>query len=291
MCLLFLNEFLNYNTYRTSSRMYVDVNRGSDKLKVNMDITIDHIPCDILAILTADALGEKTIDINGEITKSRLDKYGKKLDENKYEIHEVNYNKVKTEMINEEGCNLKGFFYVDAVPGSFHITSGYYGSIIQSLANERILKVNAEHKINQINFGEFNKKEIWSNYGIEISKLSESLNNVKKRNDKNSRIYQYYLKIVPTKFLTYSGKEINNYQYTYSSFAEFTINEMPSIYFRYDLSAITVEYKQYKETFLNFFINICAILGGIFTVTGIIDAIIHKSVVLLLRKAEMNKIV
>ena len=290
MGLLFLNEFINFYTYRTSSRMYVDVNRGLDKLKVNLDIDLNHIPCDILAILTSDALGEKTIDINGTITKSRLDKYGKKLDEKKYEIKEVNYDKVKTEMNNDEGCNLKGLFYIDAVPGSFQITSGYHGNIIVRLANERILRANIQHKINHISFGEFNKNEIWSNFGKDISKLSDSLSDVKRKNDVNSRIYQYYLKVVPTKFLTYSGKEINNYQYTYSSFAEYTLNDMPSLYFRYDLSPITVEYKQYRETFLNFFINICAILGGVFTVTGIIDAIIHQSVVLLLRKAEMNKI-
>ena len=290
MCLLFLNEFINFNTYRTNSRMYVDVNRGSDKLKVNIDIDIDHIPCDLLAILTADALGEKSIDLKGEITKSRLDKYGKKLDENKYEIKDVNYDKVKLEMNNDEGCNLKGHFFVDAVPGSFYITSGYYGSIIQRLANDRALKVNIQHKINQISFGEMNKKEIWSNFGRDISKLSYGLSNIKKKNDQHIGVYQYYLKIVPTKFLTYSGKEINNYQYTYTSFGEYDINEMPSMYFKYDLSPITVEYKQYKETFLNFFINICAILGGVFTVTGIVDAIIHKSVVLLLRKAELNKI-
>ena len=289
MALLFLNEFINYNTYRTSSKMYVDVNRGADKLKVNIDIEIDHIPCDLLAILTADALGEKAIDINGEVTKSRMDKFGKKLDEQKYEIKDVDYNKVKTEMINDEGCKLKGFFYVDAVPGTFQITSGYYGTIIQRLANEGVLKFNSQHKIRRISFGEFNRKEIWSNYGRNIAKLSYLLNNIKK-NDKNAKIHQYYLKIVPTKFLTYSSKEINNYQYTYNYFAENAIHEMPTLYFRYDLSPITVEYKQYKETFLNFFINICAIIGGVFTVTGIIDAIIHKSVMILLRKAEMNKI-
>ena len=289
MALLFLNEFINYNTYRTSSKMYVDVNRGADKLKVNIDIEIDHIPCDLLAILTADALGEKAIDINGEVTKSRMDKFGKKLDEQKYEIKDVDYNKVKTEMINDEGCKLKGFFYVDAVPGTFQITSGYYGTIIQRLANERVLKFNSQHKIRQISFGEFNRKEIWSNYGRNIAKLSYLLNNIKK-NDKNAKIHQYYLKIVPTKFLTYSSKEINNYQYTYNYFAENAMHEMPALYFRYDLSPITVEYKQYKETFLNFFINICAIIGGVFTITGIIDAIIHKSVMILLRKAEMNKI-
>ena len=289
MALLFINEFINYNTYRTSSKMYVDVNRGADKLKVNIDIEIDHIPCDLLAILTADALGEKSIDINGEVTKSRMDKFGKILDEQKYEIKDVNYNKVKLEMNNDEGCKLKGFFYVDAVPGTFQITSGYYGTIIQKLANERVLKLNSQHKIKQISFGEFNRNEIWSNFGRNIAKLSYLLNNIKK-NDKNAKVHQYYLKIVPTKFLTYSSKEINNYQYTYNYFAENVLHEMPALYFRYDLSPITVEYKQYKETFLNFFINICAIIGGVFTITGIIDAIIHKSVMILLRKAEMNKI-
>ena len=51
--------------------MYVDVNRGSDKLKVSIDINVNRIPCDILAILTSDNLGEKTIDNNGVITQSR----------------------------------------------------------------------------------------------------------------------------------------------------------------------------------------------------------------------------
>jgi hypothetical protein len=95
--------------------MYVDVNRGTDKLKVNIDIEIDHMPCDLLAILTSDALGEKSIDIKGEITKSRLDKNGKVLDEKKYQIQEINYDKVKNEMYNDEGCKLKGFFFVKIV--------------------------------------------------------------------------------------------------------------------------------------------------------------------------------
>ena len=65
---------------------------------------------------------------------------------------------------------------------------------------------------------------------------------------------------------------------------------MPILYFKYDLSPITIEYKHTKMSFLTFLINIFAILGGVFTIAGIIDAIIHKSVLVLLRKAEMNKI-
>lgn len=277
-------------TNKTSSRMYVDVNRGADKLQVNLDIDIDHIPCDLLAILTSDALGERSSDIKGEIIKSRLDKKGRKLDNIKYEVSEPNYDKIKTEILHNEGCNLKGHFFVDAVPGSFLITSGFYGGTVQRLASEGLLKINAQHKINEISFGETSQRYlVWSNFGKQISKLSYSLNDVKKKYQQFTNVYQYYLKIVPTKYLSYKD-EINDYQYTYNSYAERGIQEMPSMHFRYDLSPITVEYKLYKETFLNFIINIFAILGGVFTVTGIIDAIIHKSVAILLRKAEMNKI-
>lgn len=290
MALLFLNELINFLTNKTSSRMYVDVNRGADKLKVNLDIDIDNIPCDLLAILTSDALGERSSDIKGEIIKSRLDKKGRKLDNIKYEVSEPNYDKIKTEILHNEGCNLKGHFFVDAVPGSFLITSGFYGGTVQKLASEGLLKINAQHKINEISFGETSQRYlVWSNFGKQISKLSYSLNDVKKKYQQFTNVYQYYLKIVPTKYLSYKD-EINDYQYTYNSYAERGIQEMPSMHFRYDLSPITVEYKLYKETFLNFIINIFAILGGVFTVTGIIDAIIHKSVAILLRKAEMNKI-
>jgi hypothetical protein len=290
MALLFINELINYLSYKTSSIMYVDVNRGADKLKVNIDIDIDHIPCDLLAILTADALGERSSDIKGEILKSRLDKRGRILDTKKYEIAEPNYNKIKTESNNDEGCNLKGYFFVDAVPGSFLITSGFYGGTVQRLSIEGGFKINGQHKINEISFGETNERHhIWSNFGKNIAKLSYSLNNMKKKYEQLTSVYQYYLKIVPTKYITFKNV-IDDYQYTYNSYAEHGIQEMPSMHFRYDLSPITVEYKLHKETFLNFIINICAILGGVFTVTGIIDAIIHKSVVILLRKAEMNKI-
>ena len=102
--------------------------------------------------------------------------------------------------------------------------------------------------------------------------------------------YQYYLKIVPTKFRYLIGATYDKYQYTANSFSETSLDRLPLLFFKYDLSPITVEYKNTKMSFLTFLINVFAILGGVFTVAGIIDAIIHKSVLMLLRKAEMNKI-
>jgi hypothetical protein len=65
---------------------------------------------------------------------------------------------------------------------------------------------------------------------------------------------------------------------------------VPAVFFRFDLSPITVRFWHYKENFLHFLIQIAAIIGGIFSVTGIIDAMIHKSMVALLRKASMGKL-
>jgi hypothetical protein len=48
--------------------------------------------------------------------------------------------------------------------------------------------------------------------------------------------------------------------------------------FNYELSPITVSYTQLKENFFEFLVQICAIIGGVFTVAGIIDAMIHRSV-------------
>lgn len=46
----------------------------------------------------------------------------------------------------------------------------------------------------------------------------------------------------------------------------------------FETSPISVYYSNSKENFLEFLINICAIIGGIFTVAGIVDSMIHKTV-------------
>ena len=289
MILLFINEFINFYTLKLSSQMYVDKNRGSDRIKVNIDIDIYNTPCDLLTIVTDNVFGDKTIELIGDINKSRLDKFGKIFQQKKYEVIAPEYDEIKNEILNGEGCNLKGYFFLNAIPGHFQITSGYHAFIIQDLAEDKVLKNNNKHKINQISFGDINLENLRKKFGKEIETLTHTLTNIQ-REVKNAKVYHYFLKIVPTKFITYSGEKIDNYQYTYSSYPKYNLDEISSIDFRYDISSITLEYKQYKERFINFFVHICAIIGGVFTIMGIIESIIHKSVLVLLRKAQMNKL-
>ena len=82
--------------------------------------------------------------------------------------------------------------------------------------------------------------------------------------------------IVPTSYKGLnSNEEINVYQYT-ASFNQVQSQMLPAIYFRFDLSPITVKYWQYKDDFSHFVVQICAIVGGVFAVTGILDALLYK---------------
>jgi len=102
-------------------------------------------------------------------------------------------------------------------------------------------------------------------------------------------MHQYYISVVPTTFEDLSGKQLYVHQITANS-NEIQTHTLPALYFRYDLSPVTVKFFQTKESFFRFLVQICAIIGGIFTVAGIIDALVHKSVVNILKKAQIGKL-
>ncbi len=93
----------------------------------------------------------------------------------------------------------------------------------------------------------------------------------------------FYLIAVPSFFRDTSGGEYSVYQLTQNSISD-TNAQFSILMFNYELSPITVQYTQTKENFFEFLIYICAIVGGVFTVAGIVDAIIHRSVAALFKQ-------
>lgn len=58
---------------------------------------------------------------------------------------------------------------------------------------------------------------------------------------------------------------------------------------RYDLTPITVKYTKRRKPFYSFLTTICAIVGGTFTVAGIIDSMIFTASSIF-RKFELGKL-
>ena len=52
----------------------------------------------------------------------------------------------------------------------------------------------------------------------------------------------------------------------------------------YELSPIMVQFKEQQKSFAHFITGVCAIIGGVFTVAGIIDSFIYQGMRTLKKK-------
>lgn len=83
----------------------------------------------------------------------------------------------------------------------------------------------------------------------------------------------YYANIVPHAFVNPStGYEFNSYSYSINSNAKKTGSGESILQFMYEFSPITmVVTKKGAETFGRFIVNICANVGGVFVIFGILN--------------------
>ena len=92
-------------------------------------------------------------------------------------------------------------------------------------------------------------------------------------------LFQYYLDIVSTKVRT---------RWMHSDTFQFSVSElsrqidhssgshgMPGIFFKYDFSPVCVIINEHKISFGKFLLRLCAIIGGIFATSCIVNGLIN----------------
>ena len=153
-------------------------------------------------------MGSHTVNVHGSLTKNKLDSTGRVIGQEIYrkaklstdEAHEEeempDIELVQNEIKNNEGCQVFGHFFVNKVPGNFHISSHAYGRIVQQLAAMGMLRFDVSHTINSLSFGEISElNKIRKNIK---SEFVNPLNQVKKDNGRgmSNKVYEYYLKVI-----------------------------------------------------------------------------------------------
>lgn len=53
---------------------------------------------------------------------------------------------------------------------------------------------------------------------------------------------------------------------------------VPGVFFMYDLSPIMMRITESEKSFMRFLTNLCAIVGGVFTIAGIADQILYRAI-------------
>ena len=112
--------------------------------------------------------------------------------------------------------------------------------------------------------------------------------------DKGAMMFQYYIKIVPTAYVLNDGSVFPSNQFSVTRHAKVVSviggeSGMPGVFFSYEMSPVMVKYSLKEKSAGHFLTGLCAIIGGVFTVAGILDKLIYISSRLIAEKTELGK--
>lgn len=64
---------------------------------------------------------------------------------------------------------------------------------------------------------------------------------------------------------------------------------MPGVWFYYDMHAIKVDIVEQQRHFLAFLTNLCAIVGGVWAVSGVLDGAVYTGQRIIRQKQQLGK--
>jgi hypothetical protein len=188
--------------------------------------------------------------------------------------------KMHHKWIDEEhpGCQLSGHLLLHRVPGNFHIQAR---STQHDLAPHM---TNVSHVVHSMYIGDpmaqIRIKEGKANVPEGVKrKIAPMDDNVYVTYDLHEA-YHHYLKIVSTNVegLQVGNRDLRVYQIVENSQLAYYQKEIvPEAKFIFDLSPISVSYRQKSRTWYEYLTSVMAIIGGIFTVVGMLEASIQTA--------------
>lgn len=188
----------------------------------------------------------------------------------------------------DEGCRIHGYLDVDKSAGHVHFAPGrsfqHAHLIVHDLFSFTVQEFNVSHVINDLSFGE--------KFPDMQNPLAGVVRAVGKEGE--SGMFQYYTKIVPTDYQRGAdGPVLETNQYSVTEHFQ-RVNmrsgrQLPGVYIYYDLSPLRVRFVDGDNGgFSHFLTNVCAIVGGVFTVMGMVDLGLHNFVKKALQKRVLK---
>ena len=225
------------------------------------------------------------------------DEWAKKIKRKKQRLH----NSWKEE--EHPGCEISGHLLVDRVPVSkmkrqsrrcispfiLNLRLDFQGNFhIQARSPHHDLvphMTNVSHEVHHLSIGdplgrtmvEKGRSMLPASAG---SKLTPMDGNTYVTHELH-QAYHHYLKVITTNVpgLLVGKREIKTYQIIQSSQLAFYRNDqIPEAKFSLDLSPISVSYRKTSRHWYDYLTSLMAIIGGMFTVVGLLEGTINKAV-------------
>jgi len=223
-----------------------------------------------------DVSGEQQVDVYQDTYRQRLSPLGLPVGPPFKDLHSGSLNPDEL----GEGCSIWGFLSVSKVQGNMHValgaSSGQNSRHVHQFRLPDFVRFNASHHITYLAFGEL--------YPGVINPLDNVTRIIAKENG-GAVHFQYFIKVVPTTYTDVNGKILETNQFSVTEESQMVSasdvlaasQKIPGVFFFYDISPFMVSVTDEKMSFAHFLTNVCAIIGGIFTVAGLIDSTFYHT--------------
>ncbi|KAI3504439.1 hypothetical protein L1887_25908 [Cichorium endivia] len=194
-------------------------------------------------------------------------------------------NEAKRPAPREGGCRIEGFVRVKKVPGNIVISARSQSHSFD------FSQMNMSHVISSFTFG----KTVTPKMMTDLKRLRPYMENHDKLTgnayinvDHHANVtIEHYLQVVKTEVMGSSHQLIENYEYTAHSSMVHALT-IPVAIFHFEPSPMQILVTEIPKSFSHFITHVCAIVGGVFTVAGILDSLLYNTM-RLVKKIELGK--
>ena len=184
-----------------------------------------------------------------------------------------------------EGCRLEGFILAPKVPGTLTFATQSHGQSVDSA------KLNVSHEIHHLSFGNPLTKKDLAHLPVEVSQAVHKLDGKRFESRQANLTHEHFVKIVGSTFNFYNHGSLSYYKYLhYSSPFHASITLRPTIRMHFDMTPMHVVVDEQSKPFYRFITNLFAIIGGTFTVFGLLDSLLDGAHQALKKKIELGKV-
>lgn len=187
---------------------------------------------------------------------------------------------MRDQFAEDGGCQLYGTMMLNKASGHFHIAphkdlhkGGMQAGLFSllDLISFTFDQFNITHTVNSLSFGD------------QYPGIASPLDGQRRVVDDTHGMYQYYIKIVPTHYQALGKLPIESNQYSVTEHMRHLSpgsgRGLPGLYFYYEISPISALVRERRRgSFFPFLTSCCAILGGVFTVMGLVDVVLGSLV-------------
>lgn len=251
--LLCFSELVVFASVRTVHHMGIDpAHPQHETVRIQLQVEFPHVGCDRARFGVEATRGESALAPEAHIVETP---------------------------VGEVGCSLQGEVTVGKVGGNFHVSAGQPGGPLgagglfaTAGSLHEFQALNLSHTVHHLAFGE------------DFPGLNNPLEHVVNVVPADVGQYQFHIKVIPTVYKRLRRKPIFTFQYSLTEqfvkmdlLSALRATNAPGVFFYFDFYPVLVEYHEEKPSVLQFLTRICGIVGGVFTVSSLLDGILHRA--------------